>query len=246
MTMNTSTIRPLDVVPKARRRARPFALWIAGFCAVLVLAGFARTFYLQPLLDGPPLPWLAIVHGVVMSLWIVLFAAQAWLVSRHDIRLHRTLGMLGTVLVPAMLVLGLAMGIGAMRAGHSPSPLVTPRQFLAVPVFNILLFAALAGTGLWLRRRPDIHRRLMLLALLDLLPPALARLPLDAVRSGGLPLVMVVTALVVLACIARDTAVHRRLHPVFVAGGVAVMLALPASVLVAHTAWWQRVAQLLA
>ncbi len=238
----------LDAELALRRRHRPrsFVLWIAGISAVLVLVGFARTFYLRPLFVHLPLPSLAIVHGTVMSLWVALFVTQVWLASRGKIALHRTAGIAGMLLAPVVLGLGLTMAILAMRAGHTPVPQVPPQQFLAVPLLNILVFGGLAGTGLALRRRPEIHRRLMLLAMLDLLPPAIARIPqaLDF-RAASLPVaISVVTALVV-ACAVREIRQHRRLHPAFALGGLAVILALPLAVVVSHTAWWQRFAELL-
>lgn len=243
--MDIPTAHPLGTRPQRRRRSRPFTLWIVGLVAALVVAGFARTFFLRPWIAGPPLTRLAIVHGVVMSLWVVLFATQAWLVRRNNVAMHRRLGVLGMLLVPLMLGLGLVMAVQAMRAGRPLIPGVTPQQFLIIPLCNIVLFSALAGTGLWLRKRPQAHRRLMLLALLSLLPPAIARIPLDLVRAGGLPLVMGVGSLIILACALRDAAVNRRLHPAFVYGGLPAILTMPVSLVIARTPWWPQLAGLL-
>jgi hypothetical protein len=226
---------------------RTFLPWIVGISVALVLAGFARTFYLRPLFLEIGLPSLAIVHGIVMSLWVVLFASQVWLVARGNIAMHRRVGIAGMLLAPLVLGLGVAMGIQAMHAGHTPVPQVTPQQFLAVPLFNIAVFAGLAGTGLALRKRPGIHRRLMLLAMLCLLPPAIARIPqaLDVFRAGSLFLAIGVMALIIVACAVHDARLHRRLHPAFVFGGTAAILALPLALVVSHTTWWQRFADLL-
>lgn len=223
---------------------RTFVLWIALTCLVLVLAGFAKTFFLRPLFTDVPLPSLAIVHGIVMSLWLALFALQAWFVSRGRIAPHRTVGVAGMILTPLVLVFAVAMAIDAMRAGHTPVPQVTPQQFLAVPLFNIVAFAGLAGVGLLLRNRRETHRRLMLLALLSVLPPALARIPqsLDVLRAASLFLAIGVEALLVLACVLRDVRVHRRLHPVWILGGIPAVASLPLALAVSHTAWWQRFA----
>ncbi|HET9818005.1 MAG TPA: hypothetical protein VFP92_02435 [Rhodanobacteraceae bacterium] len=230
-----------------RRGHRSFVLWIAGISAVLIFAGFAKTFYVRPLFVEAALPSLAIVHGIVMSLWVVLFVTQVWLVARGNIRWHRRLGVTGMVLAPLVLVLAVAMGIQAMRAGHTPVPQVTPQQFLAVPLFNIVAFAGLAGTGLAMRKRREAHRRLMLLAMLCLLPPAVARIPqaLDVFRAGSLFLAIGVMAAIIVACAVRDTRLNHHLHPAFVFGGTAAILALPLALVVSHTPWWQRFAELL-
>lgn len=232
----------------SRRPARrTFLLWIAGISAALVLAGFAKTFYLRSLFLDLPLPSLAIVHGVVMSLWVALFITQVSLIARGNIALHRRVGVVGMLLATLVLVLAVAMAINAMRAGHTPVPQVTPQQFLAVPLFNIAVFAGLAGTGLALRKRRAAHRRLMLLAMLCLLPPAIARIPqaLDVFRVGSLFMAIGVMTVIIVACAVRDTRLHHRLHPAFVFGGTAAILALPLALVASHTAWWQRFADLL-
>ena len=222
-------------------------LWISVISAVLVLVGFARTFYLRPLFVHLPLPSLAIVHGTVMSLWVALFVSQVWLASRGKIALHRKAGIAGMLLMPVVLGLAVAMTVQAMRAGHTPVPQVTPQQFLAVPLFNIVVFAGLAGTGLALRKRREAHRRLMLLAMLSLLPPAIARIPqaLDVFRAGSLFLAIGVMAAIIVTCAVRDARRHHRLHPAFGFGGLAAILALPLALVISHTAWWQRFAELL-
>ena len=222
-----------------RRGRRTFMLWIAGISVALVVAGFARTFYLRPLFLEIGLPSLAIVHGIVMSLWVVVFVTQVWLVARGNVRWHRRLGVTGMVLAPLVLGLGVAMGIRAMRDGHTPVPQVTPQQFLAVPLFNIVAFAGLVGTGLALRKRREAHRRLMLLAMLCLLPPAIARIPqvLDVFRAGSLFLAIGAMTAIIVACAVRDARLHHRLHPAFVFGGTAAILALPLALIVSHTAW---------
>jgi hypothetical protein len=231
----------------SRSRHPRFPGWIAGIAVALVLAGFAKTFYLRPLFMDLPLPSLAIVHGIVMSLWVVLFVAQVWLAARGNFRTHRRLGVAGALLAPLVLVLAVVMAIDAMRAGHTPVPQVTPQQFLAVPLFNAVLFAALAGAGLALRKHRETHRRLMLLAMLCLLPPAVARIPqaLDVFRAGSLFLAIGVMAAIIVACAVRDARLYRRVHPAFVFGGAAAILALPLALVVSRTAWWQRLAELL-
>lgn len=226
---------------------RTFGAWIALTGIVLVLAGFAKTFFLRPLFTDVPLPSLAVVHGIVMSLWLALFAWQAWLVALGRIALHRAVGAAGAILTSLVPVLAVAMAIDAMRAGHTPVPQVTPQQFLAVPLFNIVAFAGLAGVGLLLRNRRETHRRLMLLALLSILPPAIARIPqsLDVLRSASLVLAIGTVALLVLACAVRDVRIHRRLHPAWILGGVPAVGCLPLALVVSQTAWWQRFAAAL-
>jgi hypothetical protein len=74
-----------------------------------------------------------------------------------------------------------------------------------------------------------------------------ARIPqaLDVFRAGSLFLAIGVMAAIIVACAVRDTRLNHRLHPAFVFGGTAAILALPLALVVSHTPWWQRFAELL-
>jgi hypothetical protein len=81
----------------------------------------------------------------------------------------------------------LKLGIEAARV--APPDLMqgplTPKQFLAIPVFDILLFAAFVAAGVWQRKRPDIHRPMMFLASLAAVGAAIARIdPLNHLFAG--------------------------------------------------------------
>src|SRR5262249_35905702 len=139
-------------------------------------------------------------------------------VKRTDV--HRRLGIAGGVLVAFMVVVGTMTAIHAARRGvtipHGPPPLV----FLVIPVFDLLVFSSLAAAGFYYRNRSQIHKRLMLLATIALLVPAVARLPLGFIRAVGPLAFFGLTDVVLLACVAYETYVHRRLHPAFLWGGL--------------------------
>jgi hypothetical protein len=82
----------------------------------------------------------------------------------------------------------------------------------------------------------------MLLAALNLLPPAIARLPLHFIEAGG-PLVFFgLTDLCVLAAVAFDTYKQRRLHPAFAWGALLLIASHPLRILLAGTDAWLRFA----
>ena len=97
------------------------------------------------------------------------------------------------------------------------------------------MFVAIA---LYLRRRPDFHKRMMLLAC-----SAFFSLPSDAFPTCGTQLdfgVVALTEIPALTCILYDTIKHRRLHPAFGWGGAAVLASFPAFMLIGGTDSWLR------
>ena len=233
--MNTSIPRSND---------RRLYIWAAALVPVIVLAGFARTYYLKGFFGNPPLPGLLVhLHGLVMTSWVVLFVTQVSLVATGRTRTHQRLGVLGAVLAALVFVVGVLTGIAGAARGASPGP--PPLQFLVVPLGDMLVFAVLVGTALCLRRRLDIHKRLMLLAAVNLLAPAIARIPLHFIATGGALAFFGLTDLCLLGCVAFDTIKNRRLHPVFLWGTLLIIAFQPLRLVLAGTDLWMRFATAL-
>jgi len=218
--------------------------WAAVLVAVIVLAGFARSYYLKGIFGGAALPGLLVhLHGIVMTLWVVLFITQVWLISSSHTRLHKRLGIFGAILAASLVVVGAATAIaaGARNASQGAPAL----QFLAVPLFDMLVFAILVGTSLYFRRRFDIHKRLMLLATISLLSAAVARIPFNFIANGGPIVFFGLIDLFIVACIVFDTIKHRRLHPAFLWGALLIVASQPLRLMLAGTDVWIRFASWL-
>lgn len=212
----------------------------AAAAALIAFVGFAQTYYLKGLFGTPALSSLVHLHGIVMTAWVALFVVQTQLVAAHRVDLHRRLGIFGVALAASVVVVGVATGIEAARRGVSPGP--PPLVFMVLPLSVVVVFAILFAAGLALRRRSDFHKRLMLLATLSLLTPAIARIPLEVIHAGGPPVFFGLTDLLVLACVAYDTARNRRLHPAFGWGALFFLVSQPARILLAGTAAWMQFA----
>ena len=161
------------------------------------------------------------------------------------LRQTRHIALFASLAFATILVVGVATAIDAARRGASPAPGVTPLMFLAVPLADMLVFGVLVGSALWNRRHSATHKRLMVLASLAILAPGIARLPVDFIRQGGLPVIFGLTLLAVAACIVVDTVRNRRLHPAFGWGGGLVLASVPLRIAVAGSAGWNRFANWL-
>ena len=231
--------------PRPRRSDRPLFLAAALAAALVVFVGFSRTFYLKGVFGGPALSGLLMLHGVAMTLWIGLFIAQIGLVAAGRTDLHRRVGLLGGGLVVLIIVVNVLAAIDAGQRGFTPTPQVTPIMFMAVPLVDVLVFAILVGAALWHRRQSATHKRLMLLATLGILTPAVARLPIDALKQVGLPAFFGVTVFCVLAVVVYDTVRGGRLHPAFGWGAALLIVSIPFRIVVSKTESWARFARWL-
>ena len=231
------------VVPRPRNADRAFYTWAALAAVIIVFAGFARTYYLKGLSGAPALTGLVHLHGLVMTLWFTLFVVQVRFVAAGRVDLHRKLGMFGGFLAVILVGVGTVTAITAARLGHSPGP--PPLVFLTIPLGDMVLFAALVSLGLYFRQRPDSHKRLMLLSSLGMLTAAIARIPLDFIHNGGVPVFFGLTDLCVLVCVVGDTLKNRRLHPALGWGFLFIIVSQAFRLWLAGTPQWLHFANWL-
>jgi hypothetical protein len=224
--------RPVVGAPADRR----FFTGMAVAIALIVFAGFAPTFYLRPAFHPAPLSRVFVIHGLVFTAWIVLFVVQTSLVSARRTHIHRKLGVLGGVLAVLMLVVGYLAAVTATRRGFSAPGLPPALVFFAVPFFDLVAFASLVGSGLYFRRSPAAHKRLMLLSTTAILTAAIARLP-HVLPLG--PLVFFgLTDLFVVALMLYDRITLGRVHPATLWGGLFLVASQALRLVVSGTAAW--------
>ncbi len=211
---------------------------------VIVLLGFAPTYYLKSLFGSPPLPSLYVhVHGLMMTAWVVLFFAQVRLISAKRIRLHQRLGYAGIGLATLIVVTGIPVALRAAKYGSASSPPgIPPLAFLLVPLVDLVVFGLLFGTAVYYRRRPAAHKALMLLTAISLLPPALGRIPIATLQALG-PLWFLgfpsLLAAVALALTARH---YGHVNRVFLAGTVMLIGSYVVRLALMMTETWMQTA----
>lgn len=220
-----------------RRRSLFYGGMSVAFIAV-TFAGFARTYYLRPYFQSQPLTSLLHLHGALFTSWILLFFAQTTLVAAGRTAVHRRLGIAGGVLAALMVVVGSITGIVRTPPAE--------RAFLTVPLGDMLVFAILAGAALWYRRRIDIHKRLMTVATIGLLPAPMSRVPFDFILHGGLLVDFGLADLFLVPLLVHDVITRGRPHRATILGGALLVISHPLRTIVGHTHAWLSFANWLA
>jgi hypothetical protein len=206
---------------------------------VTVLVGFSPTFFLRPFFPATPAPSEPIFafHGIAFAAWIALLVAQTSLIAAGRRDLHRMMGGFGAALAVVMVVLGvLAALVAARRATGFINIPVPPLQFLAIPLFDMLLFPVFVGLALARRHVAQSHKRWMLLATIPLVTAAIARWP--GVLPYGPLAFFALTDLFIVALAVWDFRTRGRLHPVTLWGGLVILVSQPLRLFVSGTETW--------
>jgi hypothetical protein len=249
-TIAVSQTMPQAPVRRVGSHDRVFYGSIAVCMALLAIVGFAPTFYLRLFSGGPmatfavrhPFTPLIYIHGALFTAWIALFIVQTALISARRVALHRRMGIGGAVLAAAMIVVATLAAVAGAKRGPGPAGMPS-LVFLAIPLFDMVMFATFITAALALRRKKEAHKRLMLLAYVSIMAAPAARLP-GALPLG--PLAFYGISFVFLAAgIVYDLVSRRRVHPVYIWGGTLLVASVPLRLAISGTATWMAVAQAL-
>lgn len=145
-------------------------MWVVALLA-LALAGFWRS-YVSRIGAADAVTHL---HAGLMLAWFAMLFTQPWLVRTRRLELHRKLGKLSYVLVPAIVLT--CLGLSQLRMSAA-----TPQSFgiqafiMYLGVAASVMFALFWALALVYRRQAGLHARFMVATALVMIDPALARL----------------------------------------------------------------------
>lgn len=211
---------------------------------LIILAGFARTYYARSVFGAPPLPsGLVHLHGVLMTAWVVLFVSQVAFISSKRIRLHQRLGYAGIGLAALIVATGIPTALRAAKYGSTASPPeIPPLAFLAVPLFDLLMFTLFFGGAVYYRRRPAAHKSLILLTAINFLPPAVARIPIAPLQALGPLWFFGVPTVLAFLCLGLEARRHGRVNTVFLVGVLLLVGSYAARLALMTTSAWMTFA----
>ena len=216
---------------RERRRTLFFPV-MATVMALVALAGFSRTFYFRAFtgvedpITGASLPLHIVAHGVVFSLWMLVFLAQSWLVFSGRIRIHRALGYAG--LATAVLVVVFGANATILFVPRTLSMDLALRGVTSIFFGNFIAlasFAVFVGLAYRWRRNPENHKRMMYFATISIIGPALAMgdRPLGTILGEFVPRPGIVGPMIFVALIlAYDYLRDSRLRAVTLWSGFAI------------------------
>ncbi len=199
----------------------------------------------------PPIKGLVIAHGVVMSAWLMLLLIQPSLILARRRKLHMKLGRVGAGLAALVVIFGLLTAVRSAQV--TPPDLVlwgmSPKQFMAVSTTSIVVFAAFVTLGVVFRRTAHVHRSMMILGTLFLLPAAFDRIdPLKNLYLGTFwadifgPYFM--TLILGILLVAVRSVLARKFDAVFAVGTLILIVLAAITMKIGPTSAWDTFASI--
>jgi hypothetical protein len=228
---------------------RYFYVGVATFVVALTFGAFTRSYW-APMADGSLDMHAAIhAHAALFFAWTLFFLAQTVLVAQGRTLAHRAWGMFGVALAGAMVFSGIIAIVVNLAAllGTPRERVVVGTSILGVTsmiLFTVFLTAAVANV-----RRPEWHKRLIVLATLSIMQAVVTRFILwipDIIQPHRALIGAAITDLMLLAVILLDARIKRRAHPVYLAGGAFLLFIQIARSPVTHTPFWRETCRWLA
>jgi hypothetical protein len=225
---------PLVERPRRLRADDIFFPAMSLVILAVVFIGFGQSYFLAGMVRAKLPNVLVHIHGAVFVAWIFLLVVQNGLVAVRKIRWHIALGVLGCILPPLMVVLGVLTLFDSIRRAGVDIP---AGLLLAGDLEELALFAVLIAWAMIVRRTPAAHKRLMILSTLAIIGPAVNRFPFsDAMRLPGTILVVLGLPLLV---VAYDVWTLRRVHRTTVIATASIWIEALTLIPVSQLAVWQ-------
>jgi len=209
----------------ARDRARNFYAAFATMAVAAVAIGFSTTYFIPGPLGTLNIPWMVHLHGWTAMAWVLLMVAQVVLVRSGRSRLHRQLGKAAIPLALMIWASGIFVGLYVVDRDQQEQGDMAFAALVGT-VTSLSVFLALVIAAVRMKRRPDWHKRLMLLATIVVLWPAFFRFRhlLPFVPRPELTLGLLLADAPILLAAIRDRIRWGRVHPAWLYVGSLVFV----------------------
>ncbi len=202
---------------------------------LVTIVGFARTFFLRAFFDVPEIRGQLYLHGIVLTAWFLLLFTQTCLVATKRLKVHQQLGMAGVALA------GCVVFVSVWTLVARDAPVIDEFPNRALPnLASLIAFSLCVGSAIRLRKKPEAHKRLMLIGSIIITAPALDRVarlkPVNEFFGAFLPealppevaFALLATVGMLLVVLIHDLLTRKRPHVATIYGVLCVFMVGPA------------------
>jgi hypothetical protein len=229
---------------KASRFKLTFFTAIALLGIVAIIIGFLKTFIIPITSGARTWPLVIYAHAFFVFGWVLLFLTQSLLIQNRKYRTHILIGRWGGIMafgaaisiIPAALYQverELKEGLGQIAISAIVGSLASAAMFLTLVTLAIVY-----------RKRPQIHKRLMLLATILLIWPAWFRWRhyFPSVKRPDIWFAAVLADSLIIVAFIWDSIKNRHIHPALLYGGLFIIVENVLEILFFDSSGWRVIA----
>jgi hypothetical protein len=233
---------------------RRFYVGMAAIYLALAVAGFAPTFWVPMVKGTLHVPPITYVHALFFYSWVVLFLVQTSLAASGNLRFHREVGVFAVAVATGMCFAATGLLINSLKRFEAAGMGAAERPIALVSVAGITVFSTLFSIAMLNIKRPEVHKRVMLVSTSSLLQAGVGRLIafflVGEVRTAHLTqpppvavtlLAAVPTDLLLIIPMIYDRRTRGRVHPAYWLAGAYILAVQVAIIPLSHTNAWSRV-----
>jgi len=212
------------------------AIMASATCALIVLIvviGFGPS-YVGAILSGHKTSLVLHFHAVVFIGWIALFTLQALLPAFGRVDLHKKIGQFGIAYAILLVVVGLTTTVNRVAYYFNDGQEALARAFLIAPLSDMIVFPIFFTAAILFRHKPNIHKRLMLVATVSLTIAAVARMSFLPASYWSIHFIWLSP---IYLAMGYDLLKHRMIHPAYIVG-ILVLAIVPLRDHVTSTDAW--------
>ena len=205
---------------RRRAGAHRFYVGMAALFVLIAFGGFVPTYWARLVAGDFHAPPIVHLHGALFFAWTIFYFAQTWMVYAGRTPNHRMWGMAGISLATFMAITVILASVATIRF-VPPAAADGVRQFTVVPITALVVFIVVFAMAIANVKKPEVHKRLMLVAMVPLMHAAIFRVwkttmfpdgPPSAAMAG-IPGLM--ADLIIVAAMVYDWRTRGKIHSVY-------------------------------
>jgi len=227
------------------RNKSSFFLTIGLIGILAILIGFAKPFILPVSSGNFKAPLIIYVHGAFAFSWVLLFTTQSALIKLKNYKMHKTLGLVGFLIALGVAITIIPVGLYAVEKELKQGLGDTAISGIIGNCTSSIMFIALVSAGIFYKKRPQLHKRLLLLSTIVLLWPAWFRFRhyFPSVERPDIWFAVVLADSLIIISWIWDKMKNGKIHPILFYLGLAIIIEHSLEVIMFDNYLWRITAK---
>lgn len=221
------------------------AIAIIGIIAILV--GFSKTFII-PLVSGTKTwPLTIYAHAFFVFGWVIIFLTQSLLIQNKKYKIHIFIGRWAAFIAVGAAISIIPASLFQVERELKEGLGQTAISSIVGSLASATMFLILVTLGILNRKRPQVHKRFMLLATIILIWPAWFRWRhyFPSVERPDIWFAVVLSDSLILVAFIWDWLKNKYIHPALLYGGLFIIAENVMEILLFDSKGWRVLANTL-